>query len=85
MEFSSSRLRISVVTLIAGSVCEELDVTHAGSDIGIVFNPSFLTEVLQRMSSDRVVLEMDGPLDPALLRQDSDDDYACIVLPMRVI
>jgi DNA polymerase-3 subunit beta len=84
MSLSLGTMRLSVVNPDLGEVHEDLEVEYSGQPISIGFNPVFVSEALSQMSSDRVILEIAGPLDPALLRQVGNDDYSSIILPMRV-
>lgn len=84
LEFSNSKASLSVVNPDLGEVREDLEVEYGADPIAIGFNPKYVVELLMQMSSDRIVLEMSSPLDPALFRQVGSDDYAGIVLPMRV-
>lgn len=75
---------IRVVNRDLGEVTDELDATYGGPPLTIGFNPAYVIELLRAMTSDRVILELAGPLDPALFRQVGADDYCGIVMPMRV-
>lgn len=84
LSLSLGSMRVSVINPDLGEVHEDLEVDFRGAPIAIGFNPNFLVDALSQMSSDRVIMEISGPLDPALLRQVGSDDYSSIVLPMRV-
>lgn len=84
MSLSLGAMRLSVVNPDLGEVHEDLEADYAGQPMAIGFNPKYVIDILAQMSSDQVILEISGPLDPALLRQVGNDDYAGIILPMRV-
>lgn len=84
MTFGRHTLALSVINPDLGEVREDLDVVYDGPPVTIGFNPVFVVDLLTQMSSDQVILEMSDPLQPALVRQAGSDDYAGIVLPMRV-
>jgi DNA polymerase-3 subunit beta len=84
MSLSLGAMRLSVVNPDLGEVHEDMEAEYMGEPMAIGFNPNFVVDILAQMSSDRVILEIAGPLDPALLRQVGNDDYAGIILPMRV-
>ncbi len=84
MSLSVGAMRLSVVNPDLGEVHEDIEAEYTGAPLSIGFNPKFVVDILAQMSSDRVILEVSGSLDPALLRQVGNDDYAGIILPMRV-
>lgn len=67
-----------------GEVREELDAQYDGEEVSIGFNPKYVIDLLSQMSTDQVTLELNGELDPGLLRPFSDDDYLGVVMPMRI-
>jgi len=36
------------------------------------------------MSSENIVLELQDPLSPVLMREEGNEDYRCVVMPMRI-
>lgn len=67
-----------------GEVREELEANYSGESVSIGFNPRYVIELLSQMATDQVTLELNGELDPGLLRPFSDDDYLGVVMPMRI-
>lgn len=67
-----------------GEVREELEAQYSGEEVSIGFNPKYVIDLLSQMATDQVTLELNGELDPGLLRPFSDDDYLGVVMPMRI-
>ena len=67
-----------------GEVREELDADYDGDDIAIGFNPKYVIELLSQMATDQVIVELNGDLDPGVIRPLSGDDYLGVVMPMRI-
>ena len=67
-----------------GEVREELDADYDGEDIAIGFNPKYVIELLSQMATDQVIVELNGDLDPGVIRPLSGDDYLGVVMPMRI-
>lgn len=82
--FARNLLRISASAQGLGSGEVELDIEHAGPNVEIAFNPSFLIDILKNIESDQVVFELTTALNPALLSPANDKDYLCVVMPMRL-
>ncbi len=67
-----------------GEVREELEADYSGEAVSIGFNPKYVIDLLSQMATDQVTLELNGELDPGLLRPFSGDDYLGVVMPMRI-
>jgi DNA polymerase-3 subunit beta len=67
-----------------GEVREELEADYAGEGMSIGFNPKYVIELLSQMTSDQVNLNLGGELDPGLFKPLGADEYAGVVMPMRI-
>jgi DNA polymerase III subunit beta len=56
------------------------EVTGSGS---IVLNSRYLLDALHALSGEKVVFSFNGKLEPVLLRDQSDDGYMHIVMPLK--
>jgi DNA polymerase-3 subunit beta len=71
-----------------GEAHEELEVSYDGAPLQIGFNAKYFIELLSEMDGDEVKLELNGELDPGLVRPvDAPRDgrgYLGVVMPMRI-
>ncbi len=67
-----------------GEVREELEAEFKGDEVSIGFNPKYVIDILSQMGTDQVMIELNGELDPGLVRPYSDDEYLGVVMPMRI-
>jgi DNA polymerase III subunit beta len=67
-----------------GEVKEELEAEFTGEAVQVGFNPKYVVDILGQMDSAQVALELNGELDPGLLRPVDGDDYLGVVMPMRI-
>jgi DNA polymerase-3 subunit beta len=74
MEFEEGLLRLSAGADDVGRAEEELAVDFAGEPLTIAFNPTYLTDGLASVHSERVSFGFTTPGKPALLRPAFDDD-----------
>ena len=74
MEFADGMLRLSAGADDVGRAEEDLAVDFAGEPLTIAFNPTYLTDGLGSLHSERVSFGFTTPGKPALLRPASDDD-----------
>ena len=60
-----------------------LDANVSGQPINIAFNSRFITESVASLSSNKVEVRFAGPVNPALIKPESDDSLIYIVMPVR--
>ncbi|MCB1291072.1 DNA polymerase III subunit beta [Mycolicibacterium sp.] len=98
MEFGDGAVRLSAGADGVGLAEEELAVDFAGEPLTIAFNPSYLTDGLASLHSDRVTFGFTTPSKPAVLRPAPegselsgpgpfpaiDTDYVYLLMPVRL-
>lgn len=58
--------------------------SYEGDSFTIGFNARYLIDGLQAMSDGDIVLEFNDELLPGLMKHLDDDEYLCVVMPMRI-
>ena len=61
-----------------------LEVNSSGDDSKIAFNSKYLSDVLEVIDSDNVILEINGDSNPGLIKPENNSNYIHIVMPMFV-
>src|ERR1700733_12218393 len=98
MEFSGNVLRVSAGADDVGRAEEDVPVKFAGEPLTIAFNPTYLTDGLGSLHSERVSFGFTTPSRPAVLRPAGDDtqptdsgpfpalqtDYVYLLMPVRL-
>lgn len=74
MEFADGMLRLSAGADDVGRAEEDFPVDFVGEPLTIAFNPTYLTDGLSSLRSERVSFGFTTPGKPALLRPVSGDD-----------
>ncbi|MDV3123384.1 DNA polymerase III subunit beta [Mycobacterium sp. 21AC1] len=74
MEFGDEALRLSAGADDVGRAEEDLPVSFAGEPLTIAFNPTYLTDGLSSLHSERVTFGFTTPSRPAVLRPAGEDD-----------
>jgi DNA polymerase III subunit beta len=67
-----------------GEAHEELDVSYEGQPVSIGFNAKYFIELLSEMDGDECRLELNGELDPGLVRPADGKQYLGVIMPMRI-
>lgn len=60
------------------------DVEQDGEDNEVVFNTKFLLDLLKNIESEQVVIEMNSAIEPVVFRDQKDDSFFHIIMPVRV-
>ena len=99
MEFSEGLLHLSAGNDGVGLAEEDLPITFAGEPLTIAFNPTYLTDGLGSLHSDRVTFGFTTSSKPAVLRPADDGgaetagvgpfpavntDYVYLLMPVRL-
>jgi DNA polymerase III subunit beta len=74
MEFADDVLRLSAGADDVGRAEEDLPVAFSGDPVTIAFNPTYLTDGLGSLHSERVTFGFTTPSRPAVLRPAGEDD-----------
>jgi len=84
LSLKKGELRIASDNPDLGEAHEELDVSYEGAPISIGFNAKYFIELLSEMEGDEIKLELNGELDPGLVRPAEAKGYLGVVMPMRI-
>jgi DNA polymerase-3 subunit beta len=84
LQLEKDRLVLSTNNPEVGEANEELAVDYSGEGIAIGFNSRYLIDVLTAMDREKITLELNDPLSPCLITEEGDEQYKCVVMPMRV-
>jgi DNA polymerase-3 subunit beta len=82
--FSQNNLKISASTAGLGSGEVELEVEYQGEPAEINFNPNFVKEVLQNIEEEFIIFEFKNASNPAKIFPENNQNYICVIMPMRV-
>ena len=78
MEFADDVLRLSAGADDVGRAEEDLAVDFSGDPLTIAFNPTYLTDGLGSLHSERVTFGFTTPSRPAVLRPSGEDDGSVV-------
>jgi len=67
-----------------GEAQDQFPVEYTGEELSMGFNARYLIDILSAMSSEQIVLEMQAPLSPVLVKDEKDEGYRCVIMPMRI-
>jgi DNA polymerase-3 subunit beta len=83
LRFEDGSLTVSAQTQDVGEVHESLPVAFSSEPFEIGFNAEFLREGIESVIGDEVELNLNGPLNPGLLRAEGDS-FWYLIMPIRL-
>lgn len=83
LKFVQGELTVSAQTPQVGEARESLPVAFQGEEVEIGFNPEFLTDGIESVDEDSVMLRIISPLRPGLLKG-TNDDFLYLIMPVRL-
>jgi DNA polymerase III subunit beta len=83
LRFNEGELTVSAQTQDIGEATETLAVDWSGEPLEIGFNPEFLREGVESVSSDDLELNLISPLRPAVIKGESDE-FRYLIMPIRL-
>ncbi|MEE9524334.1 MAG: DNA polymerase III subunit beta [Thermodesulfovibrionales bacterium] len=67
-----------------GEARDQINVDYSGEELSLGFNARYLIDALSAIKSDQVTFELQDSLSPTLLKEESSENYLCVVMPMRI-
>lgn len=67
-----------------GEAKEEIEVAYHDQEISIGYNVKYLIDAIEVVDEGSVVFEMGAGMKPGVIKPVSNDDYMCIVMPLKV-
>ncbi len=84
MSFTADRLDLAATTQDVGQATESLDASFDGSDMTVAFNPDYLSDGIDAVGGDDVVLETLDALKPAVVKGSDASAFLYLLMPVRV-
>lgn len=78
------QLIVSAQTSQVGESRDEMEVEYGGEEVKISFNYSYLVDVLKNISTENIIIELEGPLSPTIIKPTNSEKYLCVLMPMRI-
>lgn len=76
-------IKITAESPDVGAVDEEITAEIEGDEVQVSFNARYLLDAIQVIHTEKVHLELSGPLNPGVLRPGGDADYIYVLMPMQ--
>ncbi len=67
-----------------GEARDELEINYEGESLSLGFNARYLLEALNSMEAEKVIFELQEPLTPTLLREEGNERFLTVIMPLRI-
>lgn len=84
LSFAEGKLTLNSTNLDVGEATEEIDITYSGEVIDSGFNVNYLIDAISVVNKDQIIFEVGMGLKPSLIKQVEDDNYLCIIMPLKI-
>ncbi|RNC28957.1 MAG: DNA polymerase III subunit beta [Candidatus Dichloromethanomonas elyunquensis] len=66
-----------------GKISEQIEIEQDGEDVAISFNAKYILDLLKVIDTEHIIMETSGSFSPCIFRPENDQNYLCLVLPLR--
>lgn len=84
LSIHSGGVELTVVSQDLGDANESVEGDGEGDELVIAFNPSYLIDGVEAVSSDEIVVEMADASVPAMVNGADDETFRYLLMPVRV-
>lgn len=84
MDIAEDLISVSSSNPDIGDAKDEITVEYKGENLSLGFNAKYLIDILEVTDTEKVVMEMQAPLSPVLIREENNEDYKNVIMPMRI-
>jgi DNA polymerase III subunit beta len=83
LHFEAETIQVSSNTPDVGKAQEEVSGQMEGPVLDIAVNVRYVLDVLQKLTTASVRLEMTGPLKPLIFKGETEDNYKYLLMPVQ--
>jgi DNA polymerase-3 subunit beta len=83
LHFEGDTVQVTANTPDVGRAQEEVPISFEGQVLDIAVNVRYIQDVLQRLNTDEVRIEMTGPLKPLIIKAVGDECYKYLLMPVQ--
>lgn len=84
MDLDDNKITVTSSNPDMGEATDEIAVEYRGEKLTLGLNAKYFLDIIDSVSSERIMLDMQGALHPVLIRDEQDPEYRCVIMPMRI-
>lgn len=86
VKFNIEKDNIELISDTAGigEAKEKIDVKYDGEGLSIGLNARYLLDIMSAVDSDEIFFDIKDPVSPTLFMPLNNENYKCVIMPMRL-
>lgn len=84
LSVAPSEITVEAQTADVGEADESFPANYDGDEFKVSYNANYLTEILTNIEGDDVLYELNDPGKQGMFRSTGDEDYFCILMPIKL-
>ena len=86
VKFNIEKDNIELISDTAGigEAKEKIDVKYDGEGLSIGLNARYLLDIMSAVDSDEIFFDIKDPVSPTLFMPMNNENYKCVIMPMRL-
>ena len=84
LKIEKNHMELISDTVGIGEAREGIDVNYKGDELNIGLNARYMLDVIATVDSDKVFLDLKDSISPSILMPSNDENYKCVIMPMRL-
>lgn len=84
IEFTTNNAMLKARDPEIGEAVEDVEIKYEGKGFTIGVNYQYILDALESMQDENVIIDTQTSLTPCIIKQETDPDHLCIVMPMRI-
>src|SRR3989304_1379202 len=86
VKFNIEKDNIELISDTAGigEAKEKIDVKYDGEGLSIGLNARYLLDIMSAVESDEIFFDIKDPVSPTLFMPMNNENYKCVIMPMRL-
>lgn len=84
MNFNDNKLKLTADTPDLGDSCDEINIEYTSDELNIAFNHKYIQDFLKVLDTEKVLIELNGPLAGTLFKPEGEDNFLCLIMPVQI-
>ncbi|MBI4685743.1 MAG: DNA polymerase III subunit beta [Nitrospirae bacterium] len=84
IDIADGTLSVSASNPDLGEARDEVKIEYKGDSLSLGFNARYMIDALGSIAKEKVIFELQDSLSPTLLKEEGNNDYQCVIMPMRI-
>lgn len=93
---TSEKYNNMIITMSPGKVCfnsansdigeanDEIETQYEGDEISVGYNVKYIADAVEVIEEKNIDFEINGDMKPTIIRGSGNDNYFCIVMPLKI-